>query len=89
MPPIPEFPCENFDLRLSNEVFSVDVSTLTGDTIFSVEGTVEVCISGIFYTICDEGWDQDDAQVACTVLNYGPRSYRKFSALSSANWLHV
>ena len=81
-PPTPESPCEDFNLRLSNQVFSVEVSTLTGESLFFVEGTVEVCIDGVFYAICDKGWDQEDAQVACTVLNYEPSAYRKlFSTL--------
>ena len=44
----------------------------------SVSGNVEVCIGGLFYSICDEGWGQEEAQVACNALNYPSRDYGKF-----------
>ena len=28
-------------------------------------GRVEVCVNRSFYTVCDAGWDNRDAQVAC------------------------
>ena len=77
-----ELLCEDFDLQLSNQVFSINVSNLPEEIIVIIEGTVEICIDGIFYAICDEGWDQEDAQLACTVVpSYGPSSYSKFSIL--------
>ena len=49
----------------------------TGTSRFSVSGNIEICLGGIFYSICDEGWGQEEAQVACNALNYPSRNYRK------------
>ena len=60
------------DLRLTNS--SV---TMMQDSIIH-EGNIEICIDGMFAGVCDEGWDDVDAQVACNLLGFPSPLYRKF-----------
>ncbi len=45
-----------------------DVRLVNGDNQY--EGRVEVCISNGWQTVCDNGWDSNDARVICNQLGF-------------------
>ena len=63
--PTPAPSCYDGQLRLGNATYRY-----TSDGNFYYQGRVEVCINGTFGAICDVGWDQLDAQVACRQFGY-------------------
>lgn len=40
----------------------------TVPTATQTEGRVEICYENVYYSICDDFWDDQDAQVVCGQL---------------------
>ena len=38
--------------------------------VYASEGNVEVCIRGVWSSVCDIGWDSGDSNVVCGQLGY-------------------
>ena len=45
---------------------------LVGGSKNAIEGRLEICIGNEWGTVCDDGWDNNDARVACLQLGYTP-----------------
>lgn len=55
---------------LVGESCSPDGSVRLVDGQDEAIGRIEFCASGVWGTICGNGWDENDAQVACRQLGY-------------------
>ena len=73
--------CYDGQLRLGN------ASIWYNSSYFYYQGRVEVCINETFGAICDVGWDELDAQVACREFGLnGKYSFHLF-CMHAANFL--
>ena len=51
---------------------------LTGSS-FQTSGRVELCVNGIWTSICDEHWDLKDAQVVCRQIGFSSFGMKRIS----------
>ena len=57
-----------YDFNYSPGCSPQDVQLVGGRD--ETEGRVEVCILGVWKRVCDDSWDDRDAQVVCRQLNF-------------------
>ncbi|CAI7991477.1 Deleted in malignant brain tumors 1 protein, partial [Geodia barretti] len=62
--------CYDGEVRLENSTYLYDGRRS------SYGGRVEVCYSGAFYPVCDDGWTYNEATVVCKYFGYGLPYYR-------------
>ena len=48
------------------------------------EGHVELCLDGVWYSVCSNEWDINDAKVVCQQLGYDGRKYYYNGSLAPA-----
>ena len=45
-------------------------SVRLADGVIEQEGRVEVCVHGVWGSVCDDGWDKIDGLVVCSQMGY-------------------
>ena len=59
---------KNLGLRCFNKGVCTEGAVRLSDGIIDNEGRVEVCVNGVWGTVCDQGWSKTDANIICKQL---------------------
>jgi hypothetical protein len=70
--------CNNGDYRVRNETFTYEDTDTTG-----YSGRLEVCVDGNYVALCDSGFTELTAELACRSSSYGPPFFREFISIST------
>jgi hypothetical protein len=81
----------SFAINNNSAVCSTDWEMRLVNGGSSLEGRLEVCLNGVWGTICDQSWDDRDAGVACSQIGYSARgtSLLQINQNSGFSPLHV
>ena len=56
-----------------------DIRVVDGDS--ALQGRVEICIDGVWGTVCDDMWGVEEASVACRQLGFSPDGKNKYTSV--------
>lgn len=57
-----------------------EVRLVNGST--DMEGRVEICYNNIYHTVCDDFWDELEAEVVCRQLGFSTPPGKYYHAVS-------